>query len=351
MNDPRLLEVLISLAIVLGSYLAARLLSYLFARVLARLAARTVSTLDDRLVVALQRPVTYSLFLIGAYIGVHRLPVHERWLQRLDGVLFVAGAALLTIGFGRAYGILLNWYTTESKQASGGTLAQEFGPLFGRMGRLFIVLVAMITALEHFGVNVSSLVVSLGVGSLAVGLAAQDTLSNMFAGFTLMLDRPFRVGDRIQLASGDLGDVETIGMRVTRIRTPEESMLVVPNALLVKERLINLSQPSRNVTTRLEVAVGYGTDLARVKGLLEEAVLACQEVAPDRPPSVLVTRFGEFAVHLTVVFWARDYVEQGLARSHVHEEIYRRLAQAGIDVPYPTRKVINQGPAAAPEVS
>jgi MscS family membrane protein len=352
MNDPRLVEALISLAIVAGSYLAARALSFLFAKVFARLAARTASTLDDRLVSALQRPVTYVLFLVGAYVAVHRLPVDERWIYRLDRALFLAGALLLTVGLGRAYGILLDWYTTDSKRAAGGTLAMEFGPLFSKIGKIFITVVAAITVLQHFGVNVASLVVSLGVGSLAVGLAAQDTLSNMFAGFTLMLDRPFRVGDRIQLASGEVGDVETIGMRATRIRTPDDTVLVVPNSLLVKDRLVNLSQPSRFITTRAEVAVAYGTDLEQAKRILIEAALASPHVLAERAPVVLVNRLGDYAIGLQLVFSARDYLEQGLARSSVHEEVYRRLTAAGIDIPIPTSRVIHEGPAAAPpEVS
>jgi MscS family membrane protein len=350
-RDPRLVEGLISVLILASSYLAARALSYLFARVFAKLAERTTSTLDDRLVSALQRPVTYALFLVGAYVAVHRLPVEERWIGRLDGVLVVVGMLLLTVGLARAYGILLNWYTTESKRAPDGTLAAEFGPLFSKVGKLFITVVAVITVLQHFGVNVASLVVSLGVGSLAVGLAAQDTLSNMFAGFTLMLDRPFRVGDRIQLATGEVGDVEAIGIRATRMRTPDDTALIVPNSLLVKERLVNLSQPARFIITRVEVAVAYGSDLAQVKRILHEAALSSKHVLADRPPTVLVNRLGDYAISLQVVFWARDYLEQGLARSEVHEEVYRRLNEAGIEIPLPTSKVIHEGPASDSEDS
>src|SRR6185295_9657089 len=99
--------------------------------------------------------------------------------------------------------------------AAASEVAREFTPLFSKVGRVFIALVALTMLLQHFGVNVASLVVSLGVGSLAVGLAAQDTLANMFAGFTILLDQPFRVGDRIQLATGEIGDVQSIGMRST----------------------------------------------------------------------------------------------------------------------------------------
>jgi small-conductance mechanosensitive channel len=239
-----------------------------------------------------------------------------------------------------AYGILLSWYTLESRHAETSVLAREFGPLFSKLGKIFIGLIAVITVLQHLGINVASLVVSLGVGSLAVGLAAQDTLANMFAGFTLMLDRPFKIGDRIRLSTGEVGDVETIGIRATRIRTLDETVLVVPNSLLVKERLVNLTMPNRQVTTRIDVGVAYGTDLATAKRVLVEAASASQYVVKDRSPLVLVNRFGDFAVQLLLVFWAKDYADQGLAMTEVHEEIARRFRESGIVIPYPVREIV-----------
>lgn len=218
----------------------------------------------------------------------------------------------------------------------------EFAPLFSKVGTVVIVMLAAIAILKHFGQDVSSLVVSLGVGSLAVGLAAQDTLANMFAGITLMLDRPFKIGDRIQLATGEIGDVEIVGMRATRIKTVDDTVLIVPNSQLVKDRLVNQTRPTRHIATRVDVGVAYGSDLGQVRGILGEAALASQYVDKERPPAVLVTRFGDFSINLRVVFWAKDYTEQGLAASAVHEEIYVRLREAGIEIPFPVQKVLQE---------
>ena len=265
------------------------------------------------LVDALDGPVTCALFLIGAWVAVHRAPVSAKTQDRLDTALFVVAVAIVAVAVVRAYRIFLGWYAARPHLA-GTELAREFSPLFGMLGTVFVAVLAVITILQHFGVNVASLIVSLGVGSLAVGLAAQDTLANMFAGFTLMLDRPFRVGDRIQLASGEMGDVEEIGMRATNIKTPDDTILVVPNSLLVKERLVNLSRPTRHLTTKVEVGVAYGSDAARVKAALREAALSSPLVDRSREPVVQLARFGEFAVHFVVVFWASDYAQQAAAQ-------------------------------------
>ena len=344
--DPRAIDVLESAGILLGSYLAARLVGYAFARVLVRTTARTRSTVDDRVVAALGRPITYALVLAGAWAAVHHLPLRPRLVGWLDGVLFVLGVLLAALALIRAWGLLMGWYVTESRHATRDNLAREFGPLFAKLGVIFIVTVAVIAMLTHFGVNVASLVVSLGVGSLAIGLAAQDTLSNMFAGFTLMADRPFRVGDRIRLASGESGDVQEIGMRATLIQTLDDTILVVPNSLLVKERVVNLSRPSRTVTTRVEVGVAYGSDLPLVRRVLGEAALSSEHSDRERAPVVLVTRFADFFVNVMLIFWVRDYAQQGLAVSQVHEEIDRRFRESGIDIPFPVRRLIMEPGAA-----
>jgi MscS family membrane protein len=170
------------------------------------------------------------------------------------------------------------------------------------------------------------------VGSLAVGLAAQDTLANMFAGFTLLVDRPFRAGERIRLSTGETGDVVSIGIRATHIRTLEETILIVPNSILIKERLVNLSRPARSIAASVEVALPYGSDLERAKGVLLGAARGAEHAAAEPPPAVLVARFGDWAVHLTVGFHARDYASLAAARGEVQERIYVALREAGIAI-------------------
>jgi small-conductance mechanosensitive channel len=342
LRDRRVTETLISVLVLLGSYLAAKAVSYIFEKILTRVAERTPSRLDDNLVAALRRPLTVALFLVGAFIAVHRLPIPALWLGRLDSVLYVIGVLLLTLALLRSYGIVLRWYMTESKAAASAGITQGFGPLLSKLGKLVIALLAVIAILQHLGVNVASLVVSLGVGSLAVGLAAQDTLANMFAGFTLMLDRPFRVGDRIQLATGEVGDVESIGMRATHLRTQDEMFLIVPNSSLVKERLVNHSRPTARVAVRVEVGVGYGTDLALAMRLLREAAATSPHFDKEKEPVVFVTRFGDFAVNLQLTFWVTDYRELNAARTEAHVEIDRRLREAGIEAPSPTTRLLRE---------
>ncbi len=345
---PQAWEIRISVAVLLGSYLAARVVTFLVARAVERIARRTQTTLDDHLAGSLTRPLTWALFLVGAYAAAHRLTLPESTLRWIDSVLFVGGVTLLALALLQTFGLLLHWYVSQPRLAASSAIATEFGPLISKVGKVFIAVVAVTVLLQHFGVNVQSLVVSLGVGSLAIGLAAQDTLANMFGGFTLMLDRPFRVGDRIQLATGEVGDVEAIGMRATRIRTTDEMLLVVPNSALVKDRVINYNLPSRALTTRVEVDVAYGSDLRAALALLTDVARTVPAVDQDREPSGVVKAFGDGSVVLALTFWVRDYVDQGAARSAVLTGIHDRLRAAGIERPLPARRVVGETAAETP---
>ena len=347
MSDQRLAGLVLSALVLGAAYLIAHLITLVVGRLLMARARRTSTSRDEAFVRSLRRPLAAAIFLLGASVAVASLPLPEWWLLRIARVLFAGAVVAATVAFVRTWRLVLFWWATDPKSGEEKPWARDFTPLLTKVGGVLIALVGLITVLQNFGVDVNSLVVSLGVGSLAVGLAAQDTLANMFAGFTLLLDRPFRVGERIQLASGEVGDVDTIGLRATRLRTPDETLLVIPNSLLTKEKVVNLSHPSRTLTTRLEVAVAYGSDLAQVKEILRAAAFQSKRVDSSREPTVLLVRLADFSVNFRLVFWVNDYVEQGLATSEVYEEIYRRLTEAGIEIPYPVRRVIHEGPADA----
>ena len=340
-EDPRV-QALVAAAILLAvSWLVAIVVSWLLGRVLVRAARRTVTAQDDRLVAAFKRALTRSVFLFGAMAAATVLPVSEVRQARILHAVVALWIVVTTLALIRAWRLGLAW-TGYERDGTAKAWAKDFQPLLSKVGAVVLGMFGLIALLRSFNVDVNSLVVSLGVGSLAVGLAAQDTLANMFAGFTLMLDRPFLIGDRIRLATGELGDVETIGIRATRIRTPDETIVVVPNSLLTKDRVVNLTRPTRSLTTRAEVGIAYGSDLDQVKRILADAVRQSTYADKGREPVVLVTRFGDFALHLQVVFWARDYNEQGLALSEVYENIYRDFARAGIEIAYPVQRQIQE---------
>jgi small-conductance mechanosensitive channel len=213
-------------------------------------------------------------------------------------------------------------------------------PIAEKLAMLFLMGTALIIILKHFNYDIYSVVTALGIGSLAIGLAAKDTLAHMISGFTLMLDQPFRIGDRIQLSSGQIGDVADIGLRSTRIRTLDNQLLVIPNSDLCNTMLINQAFPDARVKGRINIGVAYGSDVERVKQVLLATALEVDDVLRDPPPEVYFASFGDSALNMSLFFWVEDYLKLFATTDKINMLILSRFTENGIEIPFPIRTVI-----------
>jgi small-conductance mechanosensitive channel len=209
---------------------------------------------------------------------------------------------------------------------------------------LFAIL-AIIIVLENLGISLTAVWTTLGVGSVAVALALQETLSNLFAGLYLLADRPVSPGDYIKLDSGQEGYVIRIGWRSTSMRTLASNIVFVPNSTMAKAVIINYSLPELRVSVSIPVRVSYGSDPSQVeKALLDVTREAAQEgltgLLLDPPPSVsLIPGFGEFSLDFSLNLNVRRFVDQYSVQSELRKRILARFAKAGIHMPFPTRTV------------
>ena len=195
--------------------------------------------------------------------------------------------------------------------------------------------------LKHFNYDILSLVTALGIGSLAIGMAAKDTLANMISGFTLMIDRPFRIGDRIQLAGGQIGDVQDIGLRSTKIKTLDNLLLIIPNSDLCNTMVVNQAFPDLRAKGRINIGVAYGSDVEQVKGLLvADGPGSCRGAAATRlrkpsssPSATAPSTWRSFSgwTNIPKLFAVTD---------RVNSLIISRFRENGIVIPFPTRTVI-----------
>lgn len=306
------------------------------------LTKKTATGLDDRIVDKAKKPLHYLLLFIGFYIALTRLPLEGSISRIIDGIIYIMGVTVCAFLVYRIINEILKWYSEKISAATVSGLDREFIPLIEKVAAVFIFLGALIAILKHFNQDIYSLVTALGVGSLAIGLAAKDTLANMISGFTIMVDRPFRPGDRIELDSGTVGDVVKIGMRSTKIKTFFNTILIVPNNDLVTTRLINHSYPDSKVNGRIEVGVAYGTDVEKAKQAMLQAALSVEEVLREPEPSVFFTKFGDFSLNLLLIYWVADYSIRFATQDKVNVAIDRVFAEAGIEIPFPIRTIISK---------
>jgi small-conductance mechanosensitive channel len=312
-----------------------------------KLILKTRSDIDDIILGILVDNIKWIAIVAGAYLATEELTraassddvMALKFLKYAEGIIFVSFVIVVTVMLIRMTDRIVNRAMEAHARRMSDRLNEALLPLINRIINIILGLIAIIIILDHFGQDVSSLVVSLGVGSLAIALAAQDTLSNMIGGFVIMLDRPFRVGDRIQLPSGEMGDVHEIGIRSTKILDFDNNLVIIPNAELVKGRITNYSYPADVVRIVVEVSVAYGTDLEKAKYVMTQLAREHPLVLGDPAPEIFVVALADSSVNLRLVARTQDYRNKFLIETKLREQIYNAFHDEGIEIPFPQRVI------------
>jgi MscS family membrane protein len=307
--------------------------------VMTRFTRRTSSQLDDAILRALRLPLVLFILLIALRAALARLTfLPNRWNGYVSQGFFVLSLLIIYLLAYRLTRNLIKWYASDIATRTETPLDNQVLPFFRRMLLILLTIVALVVLLGHFEIEVSAFIATLGIGSLAIALAAQTTLSDTISGFVIMVDRPFRIGDRIELLDLDTwGDVVDIGLRSTRILTRDNRMVVVPNAVIGKSLIVNHSYPDTHYRVQTEVGVAYGTDIEKARQVMIEAIRTQDWVMKDERIEALFLEFGDSALIFRVRCWIQHYVETRRIMDKLNTCLYDALNQAGIEIPFPQR--------------
>lgn len=318
-----------------------RLVKLLLDQVLWRLAGRTRTTFDDVLLEVVRLPAYWLLVVLALHVAIRRLDFLPRaWNAPLQDLFFVLYFVVGFLFVWRFVDKILTWFGREVALRTETPLDEQLLPFFRRVALILVALIGLITLLSHFGVNVSAMVTTLGIASLAIALAAQTSLSDTINGFLIMLDRPFRIGDRIEILDiNTWGDVVDIGLRSTRIRTRDNRMVIIPNSVIGQSLIVNHSYPDTQYRIQVDVGVAYGTDIELARQTMIEAVRTVEGVVQERPVEALFLEFGDSALIFRVRWWIRSYQDTRQMFDRVNTAIYKALQEAGIQIPFPQRDV------------
>lgn len=336
------LDLGISALIVVGAVFIGRwLVSIVLDRILRRLVGRTSTTLDDVALDTVRLPSYWLAVVVAFQVAIARLGfLPESWDATLSKLFFVF---YWLIAFVFAWRVLTNffiWYGKEVAVRTETDLDKQLMPFFRRVCLIILSAIALIVLFGRFNMDVSALVTTLGIGSLAIALAAQAALADTISGFIIMIDRPYRIGDRIEIQDLDTwGDVVDIGLRSSRIRTRDNRMVIVPNSLIGKSLIVNHSYPSTQYRIQVHLGVADGTDLELARSTMIEAVRKVEGVLPDRKVEALFLEFGESALIFRVRWWIESYVDTRRMFDRVNTALYNALNEAGIELPFPQRDV------------
>lgn len=341
-DNPHVLLAVQVAAIMTGGFVVSKILH--LAAFVARktVTSRTKTELDDRILGVIEKNIrrivlVCTLFATSEWI---EKTYQGAWGVYAAGVFFVLVVALVTMLLAQVIRVLLEWYVETIAARTESPMDDELVPLVQRVTNLLLYSIAAIICLDHFKIDIKALVVSLGVGSFALAFAAQETLANMIAGFVIMVDRPFRVGDRIKIAQNNqVGDVVKVGLRSTKILDFDNNIVTIPNSQIIKNEIINYSYPDVATRLKIDVGVAYGTDLDQVKTMLVQLCRAFPQIMPDPEPAAYVTQLGESAVQITLIGRVRHYKELYDVADALRKQIHDALPKAGIEIPLPQRVV------------
>ena len=298
--------------------------------------------------VALSKPAVPLFVILGVWGGFQFLLIPEALRDMVNTVMRI----LLSIGAGLAVYSLVDvadFYITRFTSRTHTKLDDMLAPLFRKTLRVTVVIVVLLFIAENLSDKpIGTLLACLGVGGLAVALAAQDTIRNFFGALVVMADRPFQIGERVVI-DGEDGVVEEVGFRSTKIRTLDGHLVTLPNANVASKAIRNIG--ARPFVKRVAtIGITYDTPPEKVERAVEiiKEILADHEgMRPERPPLVFFSDFGDSSLNILVIYWYHpaDYLRY-LAFSHrVNLEILRRFNEEGIDFAFPSQTVYLAGDA------
>lgn len=330
-----------ALLIILAFAVVGRLLLLFLRTTVRQITHRTQSPADDIALAAVRGPIVWAVTLVGVAVAqaqTQLLP--DSWDIAFKGLLFVGFAFIIYVALFRLTNDLLHWYIRDHARETVTKLDDQMLPFLRRVLLVLLTLGTLVLILQYFQIPVTTFVATLGVGSLAIALAAQAALGDAISGFLILLDRPYRIGDRVELPeSGIVGDVVDIGLRTTRILTLDYRMVVVPNSQIANNIIMNHAYPDPTLRVDLPVGVAYGSDIRQVKAVLLTAIRRVEGVQQARQPDVIFDSFGESAVNLEMRCWINAYADKPKMIDRINESAYNALYAAGIEIPFPQRTV------------
>jgi MscS family membrane protein len=322
--------------VLLASMVAAWLFDRLVTRVLARWALRTRTELDDKVIALLHGPIVQTVILVGIGVAVSRLGPSEQVLSLTTRGLLTIGVILWMVFTLRLSSLLLKAASTHPSRFRA--VEDRTFPLFDNVAKIVVLAVAVYFLLAAWRIDATGWIASAGIVGIAVGFAAKDSLSNLFAGVFIIVDAPYRVGDFIVLDSGERGQVVHIGIRSTRLLTRDDVEITIPNAVMGNAKITNETKgPATSCRIRIQVSVAYTSDLGKVRAALQEIGEGDPMVLAEPAPRVRFRAFGDSGLAIELLCWIEEPVLKGRAIDALNTAVFERFAAEGIEIPYPKR--------------
>jgi len=319
-------------------FVASKLLRFIienFVRVFTR---KTKTKLDDLLLDRTEGISVWLLFFIGIRIFV--VPILESAaLDRINNAFIIFFVTFLVV---RVVDVMIESWGTSFAKKTKSMVDEALLALFHRFSRIILFVIGGILILNNFNIDITPFLASLGIVGIVLGFALQSSLSNIFGGISLILDKNFKTGDVVKLSSGELGTIIDIGLRSTKMKTFDNEMLVIPNGKLADSIIQNYAQPDMYARGIIPFGVEYGSDVDKVRKVVIDTLKKFKVIIKndgEHPIQVLFMDMGDFALKFEARFWVGSYRDRFQTKVDATEAIYKALTKAKIGIPFPTSMV------------
>jgi len=334
----------IALAIILGAFIATKIAYWIIANVVKKLTKKTKTNLDDVLIETLEKPIIYSILILGYWIAIHYVDLSDNpgILSFLEGVAGIAIIITLTSIVSRVFDALVTEIVLPYVEKTEGGADNYMLPIIRKVTKSIIWVFGIIIGLDNIGFDITAMIAGLGIGGLALALAAQDSVKNIFAGIMIFLDKPFKMQDRIQIEGFD-GIVEEVGLRSTRVRTLDGRIVTIPNSTFTDNSVVNVtSQPALKIT--LNLGLTYDTseeDMQKGVDILREIVADNSEIL-EQDCAVGFKDFGDFSLGILFLYYIKPEAHWLDSQNTISKDVLKRFNAAGLDFAFPTQTLLNK---------
>ena len=326
-------------AIFIAIFLLLKSMMLILGKVIPRITSKTQTNLDDLIIRRSSVPLIIIAFLFGLKFAIYELGI-SNFIQGLS--IQILNAGMILVGGILVYFILDSLIVVGFKEygaKSKGKINESLVQFFHSILMIGVFITAFLFMLSSFGVQIGPLLAGLGVAGIAIAFALQSTLSNIFGGISLLLDRSINVGDVIQLPDGVSGKILKINLRSTKIKTFDNELIIVPNSKLSEGIIQNIALPEPKTRVVVPFGVAYGSEIEKVKRIVLKEIRSIEYFVDDPEPSVKFISMGDSSLNFKAYFYIKTYDDKLSALDVANTLIYNALNKAKIEIPYPKMDV------------
>lgn len=322
--------------LIIGASLLAAAAINLIIKILLKKAESTGTRIDDIILHAIGRPLYIMIIIAGIYYASHATPYLAEMIDKFDGdyryrhfLLTIFGTWIAASFFKR----IIQEYGYELASRTKGDMDDRIVTLADMAGSYIIWMIGIMIALSGVGFEIGPIIAGMGIAGLAIALAAQNLLMNVFGGMTITLDQLYRVGERVEFG-GVYGDIYEIKPRYTKIKTLDNMIITIPNSKVINDNIINYAIPDTSVRVKIPIGVAYGTRPEIVDKIMLEIAETTPKVLKEPKPLVRFTEYAASSQNFELIVWIRHYDDRHPVIDRILREMFKQFKEEGIEIPF-----------------